>query len=204
MLPTSGTRECGSLTTTPAALNVLDNSVTDVSFLAGLLVDKFLYHLPLYRQHQRLTNSGITLESGTLTNLTTRTIELLRPIAEAQLAYILQSQVLSMNETPIKAEPTKNKKGKGVMKQAWFWPLMGDQDEISFIDSAGRGRTHIERVLDDWFGGTLVSDGYVAYSSYVAKYAAKYAAKNEQITHANCWVHGRRRFAEAPSSIKKP
>ena len=25
---------------------------TDVSFLAGLLVDKFCYHLPLYRQHQ--------------------------------------------------------------------------------------------------------------------------------------------------------
>lgn len=173
-------KECGTLVTTPAAFNVLDNSVADVSFLVGMLVDKFLYHLPLYRQHQRLKNSGIELSRGTLTNLTKRSIELLRPIAEAQLIHILQSQVLSMDETPIRAGPTKNKKGKGVMKQAWFWPLMGDQDEIAFTYSCGRGRAHIERVLENLFAGTLVSDGYVAYSSY--------AAKNEQITHANCWV----------------
>ena len=180
---------CGTLTTTPAAFNVLDNSIADVSFLVGMLVDKFLYHLPLYRQHQRLKSSGIELSRGTLTNLSKRSIELLRPIAEAQLAHILQSQVLSMDETPIKAGPTKNKKGKGVMKQAWFWPLMGDQDEIAFTYSSGRGRTHIEGLLGNLFTGTLVSDGYVAYSSY--------AAKNEQITHANCWVHGRRKFVEA-------
>jgi len=37
---------------TPMA--VFDRSVADVSFLAGLLVDKFVYPLPLYRQHQRL------------------------------------------------------------------------------------------------------------------------------------------------------
>jgi transposase len=182
-------KECGTLTTTPAAFNVLDNSIADVSFLVGMLVDKFLYHLPLYRQHQRLKLSGIELSRGTLTNLSKRSIELLRPIAEAQLAHILQSQVLSMDETPIKAGPTKNKKGKGVMKQGWFWPLMGDQDEIAFTYSSGRGRAHIERVLGNLFTGTLVSDGYVAYSSY--------AAKNEQITHANCWVHGRRKFVEA-------
>jgi transposase len=75
------------------------------------------------------------------------------------------------------------------MKQAWFWPLMGDQDEIAFTYSAGRGRAHIEQTLKNLFTGTLVSDGYVAYSSY--------AAKNEQIIHANCWVHGRRKFVEA-------
>ena len=47
------------LITTPAPANVLDKSVADVSFLAGMLIDKFVYHLPLYRQHQRLRQSGI-------------------------------------------------------------------------------------------------------------------------------------------------
>jgi len=46
------------LSTTPAPPNVLDRSVADVSFLAGMLIDKFLYHLPLYRQHQRLLQTG--------------------------------------------------------------------------------------------------------------------------------------------------
>ena len=47
--------------TTPAPANVLEGSVVDVSFLAGMLIDKFCYHLPLYRQHQRLAQSGIQL-----------------------------------------------------------------------------------------------------------------------------------------------
>lgn len=45
----------------PAPDNVLDRSLADVSLLVGLLVDKFQYHLPLYRQHQRITQAGITL-----------------------------------------------------------------------------------------------------------------------------------------------
>jgi transposase len=43
----------GTLTSTPAPANVLEGSLADVSFLAGMLVDKFCYHQPLYRQHGR-------------------------------------------------------------------------------------------------------------------------------------------------------
>ena len=51
----------------PAPPNVLDNSLADVSLLAGLLVDKFQFHLPLYRQHQRIQKAGVTLSRSTLT-----------------------------------------------------------------------------------------------------------------------------------------
>jgi transposase len=50
-------RDTEQVITTPAPPKV-ERSVADVSFLAGLLVDKFLYHLPLYRQHQRLLRVG--------------------------------------------------------------------------------------------------------------------------------------------------
>ena len=43
---------------TPA--NVLERSAADVSFLAGMLVDKFSWHLPLYRQHQRLRDANLS------------------------------------------------------------------------------------------------------------------------------------------------
>ena len=48
--------------------NVLDKSSVDVSFLAGMLIDKFCYHLPLYRQHQRLAQCGIQVSRSSLTN----------------------------------------------------------------------------------------------------------------------------------------
>ncbi len=38
----------------PAPSGVLQGSRADVSFIAGLLMEKFAWHLPLYRQHQRL------------------------------------------------------------------------------------------------------------------------------------------------------
>jgi len=39
-------KDTGELITPPAPVNVLDRSIADVSFLAGMLVDKFMYHLP--------------------------------------------------------------------------------------------------------------------------------------------------------------
>ena len=176
--------------TTPAPFNVLDNSLADVSFLAGLLVDKFQFHLPLYRQHQRLLQAGITLSRSTLTNLVKRAIGLLRPIVDAQTKNVLRSRVLAMDETPIKAGHQGGVgPQKGKMKSAWFWPLYGDADEVVFTYSSSRGRAHIEATLYESFSGTLLSDGYAAY--------ARYAAAQDNVTHAQCWVHARRYFIEA-------
>ena len=182
-------KESKEIHTAIMVMNVLERSVSDVSFLVGMLVDKFLYHLPLYRQHQRLSAAGVTLSRATLTNLTRRSIELLEPIVDAQKDSILQSRVLAMDETPTKAGKSKKRKGK--MHQGYYWPIFGDRDEIVFTYSDSRARRVIETILNNDFTGTLLSDGYSAYASYVAK--------TDDITHAQCWVHTRRQFFEAQS-----
>ena len=110
-----------TILTTPAPANVLEKSAVDVSFLAGMLIDKFCYHLPLYRQHQRLRQAGIQLSRSSLTTWASRAIDLLKPIVDAQHRHLLQSRVLAMDETPIKAGLKK----KGKMRQAYFWPMYG-------------------------------------------------------------------------------
>jgi len=152
-----------------------------------LMVDKFVYHLPLYRQHQRLAGGGITLARSTLTNLVKRSIELLAPIADAQLANALLSRVLAMDETPIKAGKSKTKKGR--MHQGYYWPVYGEQDEVCFVYTNSRAHGNVSEILSDSFEGTIVSDGYAAY--------ARYAQKNDVVTHAQCWTHTRRKFVEA-------
>ena len=176
---------------TPMA--VFDRSVADVSFLAGMLVDKFVYHLPLYRQHQRLSGGGITLSRATLTNLVRRSIELLEPIADAQLDNVLLSRVLAMDETPIKAALSRARKGR--MHQGYYWPVYGDQDEVCFIYTDSRAHRHVGRILGDKFSGTIVSDGYSAY--------ARYAQQNDAVTSAQCWTHTRRYFIDAQDSEPK-
>ena len=96
--------------TTPAPAAVLEKSYADVSFIAGMLVDKFVYHQPLYRQHQRLKASYIELARATLTRLVERASQLLEPVAQAVLRSILQSRILAMDETPTKAGRQKKKK----------------------------------------------------------------------------------------------
>ena len=176
-------RDTGELVTAAAAPNVLEKSAVDVSFLAAMLVDKFRYHLPLYRQHQRLQDSGI---KGSLTNWAGRAIDLLEPIVQAQAAHVLQSEVLAMDETSIKAGRT----APGKMRQAYFWPVYGDQDEIVFHYAATRQHRHVETFLNG-FKGTLLSDGYAAYEVF---------AKRHGLSHAQCWSHCRRIFERAQES----
>ncbi|MCG5539500.1 IS66 family transposase [Halorhodospira sp. 9622] len=181
-------RSSGALTSVPAPRNVFEGSVFDVSFAAGVLVDKFCYHLPLYRQAQRLSQAGIQVARSSLTAVVARASPLLAPIAQAQLAHVLSGGVLAMDETPIKA----GRKGPGKMHQGYFWPLYGESDEICFTFSPSRGGAHIERTLAGRFHGVLLTDGYAAYE--------RYAAGQPQIIHAQCWSHMRRQFERALDS----
>jgi transposase len=173
-----------TILTTAAPANVLEKSVADVSFLAGMLLDKFCYHLPLYRQHQRLLQSGIQLSRTTLTTWAGRAIDLLRPIVDAQAQHLLQSRVLAMDEVPIKA----GRQGKGKLRQAYFWPIYGEDDEIVFHYAPSRAHSHVQAFLGN-FSATLLSDGYEAYAAY--------ARQNARVTHAACWSHCRRGFEGA-------
>jgi len=170
----------------PAPVSVIEGSRADVSFLCGMLVDKFAYHQPLYRQHQRLIDNGIKVSRPWLTQLTHSAIALLEPIYEALLASICNSRVKAMDETPMKVGPS----GTGSMKNAYFWPLYGEQDEVCFLYYPNRSAKNIEDALglSPPEGAVLLSDGYVAYSHY---------AKKTGIIHAQCWTHTRRMFFEA-------
>jgi transposase len=136
----------------PAPSGVFDRSFADVSLVAGILVDKFQYHLPLYRQHQRLAAGGITISRQTLTNFVARAADLLAPVYYAQLSSILQSKVLAMDETPIKA----GQAGKGKLHQGFFWPLYGDKDEVAFPYGATRALTQAQEILGKRCGSGLL------------------------------------------------
>ncbi len=181
-------RDTQAILTAAAPANVLERSAADVSFLAAMLVDKFCWHLPLYRQHQRLRDAGITLSRSTLVYWTSRAIDLLAPITDAQSAHVLASEVLSMDETSLKA----GREAKGKMRTGWLWPVYGDCDEVVFHYAPSRAHRHVHAFLGEYCG-TLLSDGYEAYAAYAAQRPA-------QVTHALCWAHTRRYFERAKES----
>ena len=179
-------RDTGTVLTPPVPSNVLDRTAVDVSFLAGMLIDKFRYHLPLYRQHRRLLDSGIEVSRRSLTNWARRAIDVLKPVVAAQAAHILSGDVVAMDETTIKAGRT----GPGKMRTAHYWPVYGQDDELVFHYAPSRAHKHVETFPGD-FRGTLLSDGHGAYEAL---------ARRRGLVHARCWSHARRKFVEARSS----
>ena len=161
-----------------APIGVIEGSRADVSFVAGLLIDKFAYHLPFYRQHQRLSDSGINVSRPWLTQIGQQGAGLLEPIYDAQFASIRASRVKAMDETPIKA----GRAAPGKMKAAYFWPVYGELDEVCFPFFESRRHEHVEAALGLTHaeGAVLLSDGYSAYAQY---------AEKAKITHAQCWAH---------------
>jgi len=172
-----------------APVGVIEGSRADVSFIAGLLVDKFAWHLPLYRQHQRLIAAGFKLSRPWLTQLVQQGAQLLKAIYEAQLASICASRVKAMDEVPIKA----GRAGPGKMNAAYFWPIYGEHDEVCFPFFESRRHEHVQQALGLTQPGdaVLLTDGYEAYASY---------AKKVGVIHAQCWAHARRAVFEAQGS----
>jgi transposase len=179
-------RETQRIVCASAPAGVIEGSRAEVSFVAGVLIDKFAYHLPLYRQHQRLGDCGITVSRAWLTQIAHQGGALLEPIYAAQFASIRHSRVKAMDETPIKA----GRAGPGKMKGAYFWPVYGEHDEVCFPFFESRRAQHVEQALglNHSEGAVLLSDGYSAYAHYAAKTG---------IIHAQCWSHTRRLFFEA-------
>ena len=172
-------RETGALAGAPAREGVFKNSCADVSFVAALLIDKFLWHLPLYRQHRMLAAAGITVNRGSLSLWANRATALLKPIHDAQWRSVLQSAVIEMDETPIRAGRHPGKPGS--MKKGYFWPVLGDRGEVVFPFAGSRRHRHAAGFLGD-YAGTLVSHGYGAYEAYVE-------ARNGAVRHQGCWIH---------------
>ena len=117
-----------------------------------------------------------------------RSASLSAPIYDAQFRSILESKVIAMDETPIRA----GRVGPGKMRTAWFRPVFGDRDEIAFPFRLSRENGAVPDLLGD-FEGTLLSDGNQAYAAYAE-------SRNGAVRHAGCLSHARREFERAKDS----
>jgi transposase len=153
--------------------------------LAQIVIDKYVDHLPLYRQMQRFERSGVKLSYSTLTDWVSDTCKLITPLFEALKAEVLKSNYLHADETPIKV---LDKDKKDSTHRGYYWVYQNSIDKIVFFDyQEGRGREGPTEILQS-FKGYLQTDGYVAYDIF---------DKKENITQIHCMAHARRMFNEA-------
>lgn len=189
-------KDTGVLATVNPPRSVIPGSIFDVSFVSGMLIDKYLHHIPLYRQHERMLHVGIDVNRGNLTRILHRAAQMLEPIYQAIRSSILAGDLISADESPTPAGLKKGQLGvKGEIHRGYFWVLYGSRDEILFHYSPSRSATVLDDILEG-FQGTLLTDGYAAYTSFVSGQPG--------VVHAQCWTHSRRNFIEAEPVAPEP
>lgn len=163
----------------------IEKGIAGPGLLAQIMVDKYVDHLPVYRQVQRFARENITIPSNTIYGWQAAISQLLEPLYEKQKQLVLGQGYLQVDETPIRVLD-KNLKGK--CHRGYYWVYNSPiQNAVLYDYREGRGREGPAQMLKD-FKGYLQSDGYQVYEWF---------GKKQDITLLNCWAHARRYFEKA-------
>jgi transposase len=185
----------------PAPERLIKGGLPTEAMVAHVLVAKYAWHLPLYRQAQMLLAQGIDIKRAILAFWVGYAAAELKPLYLRLRELILSSSKIAVDETVVPVlDP-----GRGCTKKGYFWavarddrPWAGpDPPAVAYSYAPGRGAVHALKLLDR-YRGVVQCDGYAAYKT-VAN-----AACGEAITLAFCWAHLRRKFYDIAKDGNAP
>lgn len=169
---------------------VIDKGIPGPGLLASILVDKYMDHLPLYRQRQRFLRENIPIAASTLDGWCKAALERLEILYDHLLEDTKGKGYLQADETPIKVLESNR---KGACHQGYYWVYNSPIDHTVLFDyRPTRGAKGPERILSG-FKGYLQTDGYKVYDKI---------GKQQEVTHLACMAHARREFEKAISNDK--
>jgi transposase len=153
-------------------------------FIIDLLVRKYHWHQPLYRQAAMLEQEHrIDLSRQTLGEVVMWVGSLLEPVRQALRQELLAGSYVQADETPVDVQ-TQRVRGKNF--EAFLFEYSRPKGPVVFDFRMGRGREGPEKFLAG-YSGILQCDGYVGYDQVGAK----------GLRRAGCMAHARRRFWQA-------
>lgn len=170
----------------PAPSRTVKGGLFDESVLAFLLVNKYIYHLPLYRMKQMFTRENIAISASTLSDNVAAAIGALEPIYNALKKETLGGKYLQSDETTYKVLRSGV---KGKCHNGYMWAFYSPPAGLLFFKYCiSREHIHPQEMLEN-FHGVLQSDGYTGYD--------KALKGKKNIRHMHCLAHCRRKFDES-------
>lgn len=180
--------QSGTVVQAPAPARTIEKCSADTSLLAQIAVEKYIDHLPLYRQIKRYERLGVNISDSTIGDWVRQTAHALTALYEQHKTMVLQSGYLHADETVIQVMTDEK---KGATHQGYYWVYQSHHDKLVLFDyRPGRGREGPQSILKD-FKGYLQTDGYAAYDIF---------KEYPEITLFHCMAHARRKFHEALSN----
>jgi transposase len=222
--PQYACKPCQTVVAEPVAPAILDRSLAALGLLAQVVIQKYVDHLPLYRQEAIFARSGIELSRTTLAEWIGVVGLRLQPLVDAMKARLLTEPILHADETPV----TQLDPGAGKTRRAYLfayaaqgWASVasaGDgmdaggratQGAVAGCAGARRSTGEAPIIVFDYctsragkhastflgeWTGALMVDDYAGYKHLFA----------QSITELGCWAHARRAFFDAHKASCSP
>ena len=168
----------------------LPRANADASLLAELIMNKYMYHLPFYRQIAIFKLEGIKIPASTINDWFIGCSDLLRALYYRLKEIVLQTDYIQIDESTVPV--INNEKHRAV--KAYLWVVRAVMKNLVFFhyDKGSRAQKVVIELLHN-YQGAVQSDGYKAYSIYENK---------KGVLLLSCWAHARRKFTESLSEDK--
>jgi len=174
-------RHCETVKTPKAIELPLSKSKASASLLAEVILNKYSYHLPFYRQSTMFAEHQMIIPDNTLGGWVMSSAEQLAPLGEAFWRQLSSVHVLQADETPVKV---LNPEKKGYM---WLYHCyLPGKRFVVFDFNLSRASAVVNERLKT-FKGLLQTDGYSGYNTQ---------RRRDDIISLGCWDHARRRFSD--------
>lgn len=173
----------------PMPLMPVDKCIADTSLLTEILLQKYEYHVPFYRQIQQYRHLGMKgLTESTLDGWFKKTVELLKPLYEELKWEVFSCDYVQADETTV---PVINReKHRADKEYLWMVRSVMEKLVIFHYDGGSRAGAVIESLANQYnFKGYLQCDGFAGYETAFKT--------NPDVRLLNCLVHIRRQFEQA-------
>ena len=169
----------------PMPVLPIARSYAGSSLLADIIIDKYVNHLPFYRQIQIFRQQGITIAPATINDWFQEVADLMRPTWYRLKELVLGSDYIQSDETTIPI--INNEKHKTI--KGYIWMIRAVMSELVFFhyDHGSRAQKVALQLFKD-YQGVIQTDGYAVYDIYENK---------KGVLPIGCWAHSRRLFEEA-------
>jgi transposase len=171
--------------TAPMPALPIAKSYAGATVLADIIVDKYVNHLPFYRQIQMFKQQDISIAPATINGWFGDVADLMRPAYYRLKELVLCSGYIQSDETTIPI--INNEKHKTINGYIWMVRAVIENLVFFHYDGGSRAQKVALQLFKD-YQGVIQSDGYAVYDIYENK---------KGVLPIGCWAHARRKFEEA-------
>jgi len=173
----------------PIPLLPIYKGIAGASLLAEILLQKYEYHMPYYRQIKQYSHLGMKgLTESTVDGWFKQTMELLKPLYEVLKSEVMKADYVQADET---TTPVINKEThKAAKEYLWMVRAVMERLVLFYYDQGSRAGAVIESLANRYnFKGYLQCDGFAGYETAFKT--------NPDVLLVNCMVHIRRHLEQA-------